>query len=449
MEGQGTSHRAGPTPIARAPGAPALSVVPKTVGDAPPSTTPLESLRCYLTVNGQQFGPMTLADVQSWVRRGGGRGSDGSIASLWYEGLDQWVPLNTVKELRAFVPPLPPSAPRRPQMSLDEGDPQRVAHGSAGASSQVGQATARAGDPAPATPKAAPVTSRSSRVRLVLYVGGAVWLIVGALSIAGAMGLFSRHRVQTETPKKINLAALAVSPAEGTPQTREQEGVPQDRSEPTRQARAREARRSAARIAATLRANSLARERIPRANLPDMANHRISTTDPVERHRLSPRGDHESTTPISAKNAEILDAVPVAGVDDLRRREGNERGRWEHMRGVRERHLGIRATEARRTFRRREITPEEIVSLQRRYQQNFQRCYERAVKRDLELREVSVDVSLTIGASGVVRGVSFEGTADQTLRECLNRAFRRWTFKPIGATADVVIPLQFYGVDSE
>jgi hypothetical protein len=73
-------------------------------------------------------------------------------------------------------------------------------------------------------------------------------------------------------------------------------------------------------------------------------------------------------------------------------------------------------------------------------------CYERTLKRDPSLRQIRVDVSLTVGLSGMVKEVKLKG-ADKTsdLDECLRSSVRRWRFPPGSEEYPVQFPLLFQG----
>lgn len=83
----------------------------QTQCQAAPPPPPVSSW--YIYRNGQQFGPMSLAQVQQCV-------STGQLAladSVWREGFASWVPASNVPEIAQFfaqVPPAPPVPPTPP-----------------------------------------------------------------------------------------------------------------------------------------------------------------------------------------------------------------------------------------------------------------------------------------------------------------------------------------------
>ncbi|MGB5194057.1 MAG: AgmX/PglI C-terminal domain-containing protein [Polyangiales bacterium] len=72
-----------------------------------------------------------------------------------------------------------------------------------------------------------------------------------------------------------------------------------------------------------------------------------------------------------------------------------------------------------------------------------QNCYERGLKGN-NLLQGSMDVELTIGASGSVRAVSVGGTLqDRQVHSCVKRVARTWKLpKPTGGCVRINVPFQ-------
>ena len=70
----------------------------------------------YISKNGQQLGPYSIADAQNLVRSGNLLETDWA----WYEGLANWIPLN---QIPGFVS-APPPAPVVPAVPVTTEQPQ-------------------------------------------------------------------------------------------------------------------------------------------------------------------------------------------------------------------------------------------------------------------------------------------------------------------------------------
>jgi TonB family protein len=72
-----------------------------------------------------------------------------------------------------------------------------------------------------------------------------------------------------------------------------------------------------------------------------------------------------------------------------------------------------------------------------------QTCYERGLKGN-NLLQGSMEVELTIGASGTVRAVSVDGTLrDRQVHSCVKRVARTWKFpRPTGGCVRINVPFQ-------
>ncbi len=80
----------------------------------------------------------------------------------------------------------------------------------------------------------------------------------------------------------------------------------------------------------------------------------------------------------------------------------------------------------------RQITPNDIQSMQRKHRGPLSACYERALKRDDSLAELKAEITVTISDEGAVKGVSISGVGNDDLASCLRKDIRTWVFDPMG-----------------
>lgn len=79
----------------------------------------------YVSIDGEQHGPYTLAEAQRWV----GEKPTGAELYCWSEGFDDWLPVDKVSQFRNLrndpVSPLPlPQAPPKPTAPESESEPK-------------------------------------------------------------------------------------------------------------------------------------------------------------------------------------------------------------------------------------------------------------------------------------------------------------------------------------
>jgi hypothetical protein len=73
-------------------------------------------------------------------------------------------------------------------------------------------------------------------------------------------------------------------------------------------------------------------------------------------------------------------------------------------------------------------------------------CYERALKMDNHLTRGRVDVTVSIGTSGTVQRVVFDGSSKIALVEpCIKNALKHWVFPPNTEDYAVSFPLILQG----
>ena len=62
-------------------------------------------------------------------------------------------------------------------------------------------------------------------------------------------------------------------------------------------------------------------------------------------------------------------------------------------------------------------------------QAGIRTCYERALKRDSRLRTGRLDITVSVGASGIVQNVQVHGPSDfLIIQDCIKNAVRHWHF---------------------
>ena len=88
-----------------------LSVPPGFSKDEPPIAE-----EWYLSVDGNQFGPMEFSELGSRIKRG----EAPSDAYVWQDGFADWKPIADVPDLSSFVPRTPPPPPKKQDSGLAE-----------------------------------------------------------------------------------------------------------------------------------------------------------------------------------------------------------------------------------------------------------------------------------------------------------------------------------------
>jgi predicted Zn finger-like uncharacterized protein len=118
---------AAPMAAASAPAGSALAsafVAQMTTPSKPP---PALEEEWYVSIDGEQSGPFSLAEAQRWIAA---KPFDAEL-HCWSEGFDDWLPVDKVSHFRGLrkKPPAPPALPRfaqrpPPTPSLDESEPK-------------------------------------------------------------------------------------------------------------------------------------------------------------------------------------------------------------------------------------------------------------------------------------------------------------------------------------
>lgn len=104
----------------------------------------------------------------------------------------------------------------------------------------------------------------------------------------------------------------------------------------------------------------------------------------------------------------------------------------------------VRLDERAPSAPRRATTPTEIGPVVRQNRADLEACYQRALRKDPELTRARITVSISIGTSGAVQKVGFDGASSTELgsvERCVRSAVSRWVFPPASAPYEAQIPL--------
>jgi predicted Zn finger-like uncharacterized protein len=416
-----------------------LSGMPDFLEDGPP----LED-EWYLAVDGNQYGPMGFAELCSRVKRG----EAGAEAFVWRDGFDEWMDLNQVPELRPFLPkhppppprgrsglyavsallppvqpmpvgqspvpaspygpvkpptapsvprvqaPLPPAQPIRPSSTpalspvpeplpqatpFPEPLPPAAPHQESGLGQLPPGPRLSAEAPAlgPIVPSAAP--ARTPLWMVIAGIGGGLAALCG-LFLVGYFLIFDRGERDRE-PRQVAM-------------TTEQPPPP-------------------AAVAADAG--------VTNDNIDDFPPLEIARSAKPERvvrsrPRHSPPPSRPSGPKLTASQRRLMELYKDKGNPSAAAPTGKAAAK----------------PSARRVISRR-ITPDELLTIQRRHGTELKACYERALKRDDSLTELKAEVTVTIGDTGVVRSVSVRAGNNPDLVACVKRSVKRWTFPAVGA----------------
>lgn len=95
-----------------------------------------------------------------------------------------------------------------------------------------------------------------------------------------------------------------------------------------------------------------------------------------------------------------------------------------------------------------EVSQGQISAVVKRkdHQDAIKMCYERALKRDDRLRNGRVEVTVSIGQSGIVKQVSVNGPAEfSSVETCIRQSVKRWMFPRSNDEYGTTFPLIFQG----
>lgn len=93
---------------------------------------------------------------------------------------------------------------------------------------------------------------------------------------------------------------------------------------------------------------------------------------------------------------------------------------------------------------RRPAPPTEIGPVVRQNRADLEACYQRALRKDPELTRARITVSISVGTSGAVQKVGFDGSSGSGLgsvERCVRAAVSRWVFPASSVAYEAQIPL--------
>lgn len=429
---------------------------------APSGATPMPASQedgeeWYLAVEGHQFGPMSFNELAKRVKRGEALGDE---AFVWCDGFDDWIEVAKVPELRPYAPP--PAPPSRsglfPTPNLESGveTPRPVAPGAPPPSPpqvERRRAATPVPTPMPATPAPVPVSLAIQSQEAALPMQPEVRapaLESGLRHLPPAYSdrpdaTLPPHLVPAPPPRDkvsgwFKLTAIA---AMGTlligvallvyflffdrPPGRQQVALG-TKTQLTKPGGAHPA---------------------PVAATPVRPPEEPKTTVVFKKPMEIKRDEDDAPSPKRAAKRSAARATSAGGAAAKapgKKLSAEQRRLLKAMGGKVGGNVPVAPTAAgsRTRGRSREITGGEIQSLQKRHRSMLKACYTRASKRDNTLNEVKAEVVLTVGTSGTVTAVKVK-VPDYSMRLCLERALRRWVFRPLGGSkkADVQFPLFF------
>ncbi|MBI5482341.1 MAG: AgmX/PglI C-terminal domain-containing protein [Deltaproteobacteria bacterium] len=93
-----------------------------------------------------------------------------------------------------------------------------------------------------------------------------------------------------------------------------------------------------------------------------------------------------------------------------------------------------------------DLSAAAVVKVVRQNRGAFQQCYERALKRNADLRgaQVRLNLGFSVGNNGVPRDVRIAPSVDENMTSCMAAAVRGWRFPPYGGEpvrVEIPVPL--------
>jgi hypothetical protein len=93
-----------------------------------------------------------------------------------------------------------------------------------------------------------------------------------------------------------------------------------------------------------------------------------------------------------------------------------------------------------------DLSAAAVVKVVRGNRGAFQQCYERALKRNADLRgaQVRLNLAFAVGNNGVPRDVRIAPSVDENMTSCMAAAVRGWRFPPYGGDlvrVEIPVPL--------
>jgi predicted Zn finger-like uncharacterized protein len=426
---------------------------------APPPAPPPPQLEAewYVSVDGDQQGPLTLSAAQQWVR--GRRPAEELFC--WCEGFDDWLPVDKVSHFRglraARGPSKPAPRPGPPPPPAAEEEPRPLfAAALAALEAEVG-----GGDPpaAPALaprdlpgPAAAAEPAEPDEPDDDLAIGE-VSRVVRLQDMAAGAARRPSSRTPTARPTS-SLAAPIVEAASAS--LRDERPTPGSAGpgEPVLAPVTARSRRPALPILAALAVLVLAATGIvvllltTGGQAAEDAGSFTSTGRDVEGLAISvedpryPRG--RGGEPVAEAPVEEA-AKPKPGGATAARKPASAAGgpggavtsRPDPGGGKAEAVLGPDGQAVT------PLTPDDVISVASRMASGTQRCYQRALKEDPFLQVRSLGALISIGRDGKVSAVTLDSLQTSSLGQCLVAAIKRWPFRRSTEGLHTKITLKF------
>jgi hypothetical protein len=93
-----------------------------------------------------------------------------------------------------------------------------------------------------------------------------------------------------------------------------------------------------------------------------------------------------------------------------------------------------------------DLSAADVVKVVRNQRGAFQQCYERALKRNADLRgaQIRLNLAFAVGNNGVPRDIRLSPHVDETMTSCMTSAVRGWRFPAYGGDVvrvEIPVPL--------
>lgn len=426
---QAAAHTSPSAPSRKREPRPSTSM--KSIPKGPPARALTEEW--YLAANGQQFGPMSLPELQARLRRS----EAGEDDHVWTDGFESWMTIRDVPELCAHFHPKPPPLPQdmalprapTPSVNLAMLTPWPPSAGALNmpAGEDVGmfrpatgqmQTPIAAGTPVSITggyglspqeagPAAIPTNTATAHTNPGFVPTAWVapqpqsppWLKAGVV-IASLVAV---------TVLALAIVVLARGPA-----------LPEVQS-PQTVAVAPAAAPLPAPIASAPPAPGPSKEATP------------ETTDP----KAAPT----ARTGSAGKTTRPGVATPLPSSATLT----EEQKRLAELYGSGQEVAPNVATSGSASPIKKNVTSGDIDRVRLANQNALKICYERAAKRDPALKSIRIDVEVDVASGGHVSRVGLSSQSGTQLGDCLSQSVRRWSFPNTGEDYSVGFPIIFQG----
>jgi predicted Zn finger-like uncharacterized protein len=458
----------------------------------------------YFAVDGQQFGPMGLAELASRVKRGEARDD----AFVWRDGFEDWLELNEVPELRPFVPKLPPPPPRKTGLGLPEvlvPLPTRGSRRPPGPSDSGGALPPRQGGSAPNVLPGMPgglgpafqQSGQSQQIQQIqqppqvqMYAPSAAppQPSLAGLPLQGGVPLAAQGSAPGvhPTPTSDGLQALVAQtrrPDSGLIQIapgseiREAPPLISMTSFPIAQPAPQAAPAPktpvvmkiamVAGIVAALSGIVLVVYFIffsgpPRQPTP--GGQPVAKTEPSPtagpRERPLPSSQQDATITsfefepvevertkgapkiVRPKVAAKTEPAPAELTPEQKRLMELYKKPAATGTSVPRNVMAVKASSGGGA----QITGEDIQRVQHLHKKELQACYDRALKHDNSLTSLKANIQVEVGGTGIVKALRLSaGGVSPEFETCLTKSLRHWTFPSTGADSQVVFPIIFKG----